>query len=187
MCETHLKKFQYSKEVQSECESQWDTTWNKFCVVPFSSFCGELKVKNHFLLLPYIGHCTTNKIIKNRTEDPINIFNARSSPICSYVSTTSSILHLQSLMTLSDKLVLPFHLPIKAQPPLVSIHINSSKSSFPSSFFPCKQAHWMKKKKRKSHKRKRKKPLQVIINPIIYYSFVFRQKASIKAPLFMTN
>lgn len=152
---------------------------------PFSFFCRELKVKNHLLLLTLYARPT--KIIRNRTKDPINIFNARSSPICSYVSTTSSILHLQSLMTLSDKLVLPFHLPIKAQPPLVSIHINSSKSSFPSSFFPCKQAHWMKKKKRKSHKRKRKKPLQVIINPIIYYSFVFRQKASIKAPLFMTN
>lgn len=170
MCETHLKKFQYSKEVQSECESQWDTTWNKFCVVPFSSFCGELKVKNHFLLLPYIGHCTTNKIIKNRTEDPINIFNARSSPICSYVSTTSSILHLQSLMTLSDKLVLPFHLPIKAQPPLVSIHINSSKSSFPSSFFPCKQAHWMKK--RESNIKGKEKASSS--NPKSYmYSFFF--------------
>ena len=125
MCETHLKKFQYSKEVQSECESQWDTTWNKFCVVPFSSFCGELKVKNHFLLLPYIGHCTTNKIIKNRTEDPINIFNARSSPICSYVSTTSSILHLQSLMTTTFgqyphqllKIIIPFlFFPMQAGP-----------------------------------------------------------------------
>lgn len=135
MCETHLKKFQYSKEVQSECESQWDTTWNKFCVVPFSSFCGELKVKNHFLLLPYIGHCTTNKIIKNRTEDPINIFNARSSPICSYVSTTSSILHLQSLMTLSDKLVLPFHLPIKAQP-LWSVSTSTPQNHHSLALFP---------------------------------------------------
>lgn len=158
MCETHLKKFQYSKEVQSECESQWDTTWNKFCVVPFSSFCGELKVKNHFLLLPYIGHCTTNKIIKNRTEDPINIFNARSSPICSYVSTTSSILHLQSLMTLSDKLVLPFHLPIKAQP-LWSVSTSTPQNhhSLPLFSHASRPIEW--KKKKESHIKGKEKSL----------------------------
>lgn len=103
---------------------------------PFSFFCRELKVKNHLLLLTLYARPT--KIIRNRTKDPINIFNARSSPICSYVSASSILhlqLHLQSLMTLSDKLVLPFHLPIKAQP-LWSVSTSTPQNHHSLALFP---------------------------------------------------